>query len=236
MSRLNNKGFTILELLIATMVFSVIFLSATTAIIQIGKLYYKGVVSGRTQETTRTIADSISQQLQFSYDGLTIGANKIYPVTKVTPVGTITNQTFKSYCIGTTRYSYVLNRQVSDKNVGKIDVAALRLSHALWRDTITTGALCGAANLGAADPSMGTGGSNGSELLAVNMRLSQFSLNCDAVTHLCTLNLGVIYGDNDLLTPVPTVAPPTQCASIIGSQWCATSNLTTSVFKRVGVN
>ena len=51
-----QKGFTVLELMIATTVFSVMLLLTTTGMIQIGKVYYKGLVTAKTQDTVRSIS------------------------------------------------------------------------------------------------------------------------------------------------------------------------------------
>ena len=66
MKRVDNKGFTIIELLIATVIFSVILLVITGAIIQFGRIYYRGVVQSKTQERSRAIIDSVAKDLQFS--------------------------------------------------------------------------------------------------------------------------------------------------------------------------
>jgi prepilin-type N-terminal cleavage/methylation domain-containing protein len=62
----HQSGFTIIELLIATSVFSVILLVATTGIIRIGQTYHKGITQARTQETTRAVSEEITRSLQFS--------------------------------------------------------------------------------------------------------------------------------------------------------------------------
>ena len=249
----NQEGFTILELLIASMVFSVIFLGATTAIIQVGKLYYKGVVTGRTQETVRALTDSVTQQLQFGS-----GNGNIPAVAGDTPV-TIqyyannissggTNISFYAYCLGTTRYTFVLNGQVNSSILdARYDPDNFRLQHALWRDSVAngSGASCVPANLTEKNPSLLAGGTNGKEMLGENMRLTKFDLLCNAVSNVCNFDLRVIYGDNDLMIPIPdsnTVPTgpdatniPTKCGAIIGSQWCAMSELKTTVLRRVGV-
>lgn len=71
MKHLNKRGFTIIELLIATVTFSLILLIITGAIIQFSRVYYKGVVTSKTQETARSVADELSRAAQFSrsYDG-----------------------------------------------------------------------------------------------------------------------------------------------------------------------
>jgi prepilin-type N-terminal cleavage/methylation domain-containing protein len=89
---LNKKGFTIIELLIATVVFSLILLVVTGAIIQFSRLYYKGVIQSRTQEVARTITQDIAQNIQFGGSTPSSSPNVI--------------------CIGSKRYTKVLNVQV----------------------------------------------------------------------------------------------------------------------------
>ena len=231
----NQKGFTILELMIATMVFSVILLGATTALIQIGKLYYKGVVSNRTQEVTRGIVDQIGQDLQFNAGALTTYIPAPYPGITSSPSSTLK---IGAYCVGTTRYTYILNVQVNGSpaladNTYVTNSTSNKLNHALWRDTVQSNASCTPVNLSIAVPTTG-----GEELLADNMRLTAFSVNCDT-NNICGVNAGVIYGDNDLLSPTPSGADPstsvpTRCLGVVGSQWCAAAQFTTSVLKRIG--
>jgi prepilin-type N-terminal cleavage/methylation domain-containing protein len=66
MSRqLNQQGFTILELMIATTIFTVILLLCTIGLIRIGNIYYKGVTQSRTQAVARTISDDVTQAIQY---------------------------------------------------------------------------------------------------------------------------------------------------------------------------
>lgn len=223
---LNQKGFTILELLITTLVFSVIFLGVTTALIQMSKLYYKGVVTGRTQEATRGIMDRVAQQLQFGNDDVAQAADKSYIVAGASSG----NLTFKAFCIGSTRYTYRLNTQVNkDIAAGSYQESTNRLRHALWRDSVLSGS-CEPANLSLDEPSTGQGGE---DMLAANTRLSELSATCTA-TDICTVKVGIIYGDNDLIEFDSATGNPLRCRTIIGNQWCATSQFTTSVLKRVG--
>ncbi len=235
MKKTNNNGFTILELMIATIVFAVIFMGATTAILQIAKLYYKGVVTNRTQESTRSVVDSISQQIQFNDAPLLTPADVTYDVVQGPVAGT--KMTFKAYCIGSTRYTYAINAQVNDGVVeGQYQPTTNRLRHGLWRDTVNPGpAGCIPANLSLANPSTTAGavGDQGVELLAEGMRLSNFALSCDD-SRRCSVAVAILSGDNDLLEPNPQEEVPTNCATIIGNQWCAGSQLTTVVLKRVG--
>lgn len=95
MKPLRNKGFTIIELLIATVAFSVILLIITGAIIQFSKIYYKGVVESKTQETARAIVADVSQAIQFGK------VNAIAPPATTSPVGG------QFICVGPRTYTYV---------------------------------------------------------------------------------------------------------------------------------
>jgi prepilin-type N-terminal cleavage/methylation domain-containing protein len=91
----STKGFTIIELMIATSVFSVILLIASSGVIQIGRLYYKGVTQARVQETARNISEEISRSLQFSNNGRVNGSAS------------------NIFCVGDSRYIFHLNQKVS---------------------------------------------------------------------------------------------------------------------------
>lgn len=60
-----SKGFTIVELMIATMVFATVLLVITSGIIQFTRSYYRGATVAKTQDTARSIIDSVSQSIQF---------------------------------------------------------------------------------------------------------------------------------------------------------------------------
>ncbi len=102
MKQLNRRGFTIIELLIATVVFSVILLVITAAIVQFGKLYYRGIIQNRVQETARTISEDITQAIQFSGSGST-PLRTYDPVTKRGHI-----------CIGDRRYTFQYDRQLGE--------------------------------------------------------------------------------------------------------------------------
>lgn len=99
----NQFGFTIVELLMATAVFSIVLLIITTGIIKIGQSYYKGLIQNKTQETTRNISEDISRTIQLASGQ------------KVTPNPADPNR----FCVGTVRYTAYLNEKV-DGPVGPI--------------------------------------------------------------------------------------------------------------------
>lgn len=60
-----QAGFTIVELMIATMVFSVILVVITVGVMYFTRSYYKGVYASMTQNAARDIADSVAHAVQF---------------------------------------------------------------------------------------------------------------------------------------------------------------------------
>jgi prepilin-type N-terminal cleavage/methylation domain-containing protein len=121
MKKLNSTGFTIIELMIATTVLSVVLLLATLIITSVGRLYTKGINQANVQSSARTIIDDIAQNLELSNGK-----------TNATP-GPNGEQ---GICINNIRYSFVVGQQVN----------ANGYVHVLWRDT-NSGAGCTAANL-----------------------------------------------------------------------------------------
>ncbi|MEI7838302.1 MAG: prepilin-type N-terminal cleavage/methylation domain-containing protein [bacterium] len=63
---LNHGGFTIIELMIATAIFSFVLIVLTENIISISGQYYQGLIQTQTLQTTKNIIQSISQNLQLN--------------------------------------------------------------------------------------------------------------------------------------------------------------------------
>jgi prepilin-type N-terminal cleavage/methylation domain-containing protein len=66
-----QKGFTIVELMIATVVFSMVLLVITYGVIHFTTAYYKGINNSATQTAAQNAIDSITQSIQFSSGGTT---------------------------------------------------------------------------------------------------------------------------------------------------------------------
>lgn len=99
MKRINQSGFTIVELMIATVVFSMVLLVVTSAIVQFGRVYYKGVIQSRTQERTRSVAEDVSKHIQFS------GSRP----SSTAPVPSMPGYSY--ICVGDRRYTYKIGEQ-----------------------------------------------------------------------------------------------------------------------------
>lgn len=252
---MTQNGFTILELMVATVVLSVVLLIATMTILGVGKLYYKGQNATRTNDTARNIMADISQHIEFSSQPpllvaspaiTTPSACPIFPAGSSTSLwctGSGTSQVY-AYCIDTTRYSFVIGQQLKDS-----------ANHVLWEDTLSPAAAtsCTPVNVSVPTPSDTVGGGiagTGKELLLSGMRLTGFEVAKNLSTGAYDITVDVAYGDDDLLTaaatPPGTDAHPAikfaqytptptniHCLSTVGDQFCATANLSTSVMRRL---
>ncbi len=228
-----QSGFTIIELLIATSIFSVILLVGSMMLLQIGKMYYRGVNSIRTQEVARNVVEDVSRKIQFSGD-----------IVSESLPGNFSGVEVKSYCIGTVRYSVVQNMRVVSSAQ---DLGAGTINHALWKDANPDSANPGVCNvLNIVDPIT----TPGEELLSDNMRVAEMCIglrvdttpNPDSMCEVLTaelddqfggvsINIRVMFGESDLMVFQSGI--PVGCGKQSGSQWCASSQLKTQVFKRL---
>jgi prepilin-type N-terminal cleavage/methylation domain-containing protein len=202
----STRGFTIVELMIATSVFAVVLLLCTYGLLEIGRAYYKGVTIARTQETARSITDSVVQALQFNGGEVVVGQPGWH-------------------CIGTKRYSYAIDRQLTDTN------------HALVTDIPSSSCSSGTGALGLT----GALPAGSQELLAVRTRLARFDITpITAGDGTYRVTVRVVSGEDDLLEDrngdgtITTADNPIACRlERAGSKYCAVSELTTVVQKRV---
>lgn len=213
--RRQQHGFTVIELLIATAVFSVVLLMVTFGIIQITRVYYKGITETNTQNTARAIMDDISQAIQFGGTGNIQGTSGTSPGTSY------------AFCIGNQLYSYILGYQVVDS----VNSGLKQGYHGL---VLSSAASCGGPVSAVADLKGTQNIPNSRELIGKNMRLSKLSVKpITGTTNLWNIDVKVMYGDDDLFTTAPT-DPSAACkSSVQGSHFCAVSELNTIVEKRV---
>jgi prepilin-type N-terminal cleavage/methylation domain-containing protein len=207
----NQAGFTLVELMIATSIFAIILLAATATLIQVGRMYYKGVITSRTQNAARTITDDIARTLQFSSGEV----YRIGPSSGTPPAYAV--------CFADKRLSFALNIQSPEQ-----------VAHALWQDTISTGpATCSTnpVNLTSTNP----GGVNGKDLLDPHMRLTKLDVvrsAGDPTLEVYNVTVGVAYGETDLFNLDGTGNPVSCKGTVVGGQWCAMSEINTQVYRR----
>lgn len=213
----DQKGFTIIELLIATTVLSTILVLVTAMMINISNLYYKGINQARVQDSARTITDDVAQHLKLNNMPPTTGSAN-YWIWSVWPPQRVT---VNAYCMGATRYSYIVGQQIGG---GTNAAGETQIPHVLWRDTITAGASCTPANIAT------SGLSGGTEMVPPNSRLTYFQVSGISPY---TVQVGVAYGDIDLMNLNTTGPTATNCKSNTGYQFCATAGLTTTATQRL---
>jgi prepilin-type N-terminal cleavage/methylation domain-containing protein len=203
------KGFTIMELLVATVVFSVVLLVVTAGILQIARVYYKGVTESSTQNTARSIIDTVSQAIQFSGGNVTATA------------GSPTPGSSYAFCVGNQQFSYTLGWQVENNPYATKN----QTWHALVQDTA---AGCSSSS---APQNVRNQEIHGRDLMGSHMRLANLSVT-PVGTNQYRVQVRVVYGDNDLLfNPTATTA---SCRGFkAGTQFCSVADLSTVVVKRV---
>lgn len=214
-----ENGFTIIELVIATLVFSTVMLVVTGAIVRFTTNYQKSLAQTATQNTARSIIDSISESLQFKRAG-------------VREIAGVNGSA--GYCVGSTRYSYMPGRMLNSDTPG---------SHSFVEQR-NTGINCpGDEELDLNQPLP----SDTVELLGPNMRVANFTINQIGSSDLWKINLRIVYGDDEVLCS-PGVegdcdelnavsehlsAEDLNCKPRLGADFCAVSELTTTVEPRL---
>lgn len=214
----STKGFTIVELMIATAVFSVLLLVITFGIVQVSRVYYKGITESNTQDVARRVSDIVTQSIQFSGGDIS-----------VTDPGAVPGSSYQ-FCLGNEQFSYTLGYQVSDSP----DSALFQTHHALVQRTLA-GCTAGSTPQNVRNESV-----VGKELLEPRMRLAKLGVS-QVGAGLYKVDVRVVFGDDDLLfspsdpsSPQGATRSDAVCRSATaGTQFCAVSELSTIVRKRV---
>lgn len=217
MKRLSNKGFTIIELMISTLVFAVVLLVLTAGIISIGKAFYKGLISSKTQEATRSLADEIGQAIQFSSVGAQIGTIKTDGAGRSNKL-----------CAGSLQYDFILGVQLSSSKKNKLIASQPDSCSTAPAEVKTATQIENAGFLATLEKPR--------EALGDKMRLAKMDLTSNGDTY--TITIKVAYGDNDLLispsgNPLGHAAPDVRCKGGAGSEFCAVSEISTTMQKRL---
>lgn len=203
-----SGGFTIIELTIATAVFSVVLLVGLASFLGIGKIFYKGVTLTQTQDATQAVMDQLSSDLQF--------AASVVP-SQATGTGA------QFLCIGSARYTYNLYQEVN------LDAHDSTSHFGLLRDVLPGSSGCadpfGPSAIALVKPT---------ELLGNKMRLSKLDIapaksgSGSDIQDLWNINLTMAYGDDSSLGGGDTASPSCN-ANLSNSQFCAVVNLNTSL-------
>jgi len=226
-----QKGFTILELMIATTIFSLVLMITLAGIIQITKMYFQGTTLNRTQEVARSVVDDIGESLRFTKEPISL-PSPVPPASNLPELGTTgtgidtvivtqgdpdTSNHTGFFCIGPKRYSFAIDRQLVTSSP---DITKKEKRHVLWVDQPAS---CNTI----AD--LTTDLTGGEELLNENMRLTRFNIFKSGDIY--KVDISVVYGDSDLIEY--TDNPVTCKSAFAGSEFCAVANLSISVSRRL---
>lgn len=222
--KVKSTGFTIVELMIATVVFSVVLLGALAGFIGIGHLFYKGVSTTNTQGLVNQMMQDVSGEFQAA--------------TSFTPVKAAGAQKYDYYCIGHTRYTYNIGHEVNTSDTPDHSSPPTG-NYGLLKDTLPgSGCATPCAETAPTCPAGAVRFNDPTELLGDKMRLVQFSIGKDQPTNpaskLYSISIVVAYGEDDAfdnLTSPDTIA----CKGDSGiDQFCAVGRLTSSVYRGWG--
>ncbi len=217
----SQRGFTIFELMIATIVFSVILLVMAAGVLRFSHDYFKGLTTSKTQQVARAIAQDISQNIQFG-QSVTAG---------------LAASNIQGICLGNTLYSYRIGYQVKH---GTSNAAKHQYPYGMVKRVGTDCSSAVPLRIDLTGTSLNA--TTDHELLGENMRLTQLDVTDVSVSGqkpTYQISVQVVYGDDDLLTPVPSaIMTPTAwaseiCSSSIVAQFCAKSQLVTTVQQRL---
>jgi prepilin-type N-terminal cleavage/methylation domain-containing protein len=215
----NSKGFTLIELMIATTVFSVVLLLAMSGFFQIGRIFYKGVSITQTQDVANQIGIDVNASVE--------GAPKISPLTDYKGMQYI--------CVGKSRYTLDVNRRIDINNTTALTTGQI----GMVKDTMSSDSSCAPPCL--PTPSVCAAGelrwSKPIELLGDNMRVESFAVTPQGAVSgdYYSVDLILSYGDDDLLTyTTPGDRKTAQCKSSKGQQFCAVGRYNASISKGIG--
>ena len=217
MRRGYQQGFTIVEVLIASAVFSLVLLAALAGFMQIGRLFYKGVTIAQTQSVANDIFSDISGNFQTAAN---VSAQQ-------------SGNGYTYYCIGNSRYTF--NRSVKiDQSSPTYPNHASGGNFGLLKDSLGGATACAAP---CSDQGVVVCNSpnkvltNPVELLGNGMRLANFSItNPNAQSpNIYNVSIVVAYGDDDLFDDYTSTSPI--CKSGAGGQFCAVSQVSTVIHR-----
>ncbi len=219
-----SGGFTIVELLIATAVFSIVLLGALAGFLEVGRLFYKGVSSTSTQSVANQILQDVSGSFRTNYS-----------FASVPPSG---NNAYAYYCIGNSRYTYNINHELDINAAPNHAVPAAGGNYGLLKDILPGSSGC-AAPAAENDPNPPSGSlrfQNPTEMLGDKMRLSAFNIaQTTSTSNFYDVNLVVAYGDDDafdnLNNPDAMACNPRSGLD----QYCSVSRLNTSLYRGFGL-
>jgi prepilin-type N-terminal cleavage/methylation domain-containing protein len=216
-----QAGFTIIELMIATLVFSGVLLIITYGVIHFTSSYYKGINSSTTQVTAQKAVDTIGQAIQFSTGGT---------------AGTATVPTPDHFCAGskmfayTTGTAYSSSSPIGPNNWGLFMMDNQSATCAAIPSPIPSGTELLSNNMRITDVTLasvasavGTGG-----LWQLTLKVAYGTTDL-----LCSPSVAGSCNSTSPLSPAQLRNPDVVCRSQIGQQFCSTVALSSVIQQRI---
>jgi len=219
-----QAGFTIVELLIATLVFSLILLVITYGVLHFTNSYYKGLNTSMTQNAAQSAIDTIVQAVEFSESGTTVSDNT-------------------HFCAGTKMFVYDAGKAFA----GGTPAAGNRGLYMMDANSSCTdpgGATGGTELLGknmrVADIKVSK--SNAADIsdpnipwqISLRIAYGDSDLLCSA--HLNSSPGGCNAGDASMASSAAFAADDMRCKSTVGAQFCSVATLTAVAQQRIILN
>ncbi|MEM6998013.1 MAG: prepilin-type N-terminal cleavage/methylation domain-containing protein [Patescibacteria group bacterium] len=227
MVKIQQRGFTVIELMIATATFSVVLIVVLSALLAIGRLYYKGTTEARVQEVTRGALDRVTRSVQFS--GVPIESGTL---SSTNPAYSLASY----YCFGGVWYVYSPGKQLRLDAVTDPSVESSYGIHV--QRTSDCSSSSEPTDLNAAE-----------ELLGQDMHLVHFNILEDSGLVEASMrvafggdaatsgDLSEIFGYNSAIDNGNGYTDPAEierCATnVSGSEFCAVSTLSSLVYRKV---
>jgi len=215
----DQLGFTIVELMIATLVSSMILLVITVGIVHFTSDYYKGINSSNTQATTQNAIDVIERAIQF---------NASAPTPSSTTPGV--------FCAGSQEFVYSLGKQLTGATaVGNWGL--YQFNKTTPNCDIPTSVPAGGTqllgkNMRVAYVNLAQQGTTKVWNLELHVAYGDSDLLCR--TSIASPNPGSCSSNAATYAPVTSVSgTDVICKSQTGSQYCSLSNLTAAIGQRI---
>ena len=219
----DEKGFTIMELMIATAILAVLLLMSSVVMIGIANLFEKGINITNLQNVNRNIVSEITSDIQFSGEKVDSGSYSY-------PTGAGTSETVYAICFGNVRYSYVINFPPSN------------WSHTIWKDEMSSPGSCIPLNIGMPIPNCSVDVNcipsstsvTGGDLAGPNMHIAYLKVQSIGNSQVYSIAIGMMLGQSYLFES-SSVPPGTNyiCNTNVGQQFCATSSLSAVATERL---
>jgi prepilin-type N-terminal cleavage/methylation domain-containing protein len=216
------KGFTLIELMLATTIFALVLIIMLASFLQIARMFYKGVSISSTNEATRSLVEEIVNDVRFAGDSSIACAASSCPSYR------------KYFCVGNHRYTYITApNKGGGAKVSGTDVSSPQPS------TINAGVVQDTV-FGCPPPT--TSGSNPRQLLGLNMQLNDLEFrpaDNGVFVHAHVLLYGAVdtvFASYAQPTHSPSQAlldPDAHCSgSLFDTQLCATADFKTTISTR----